>query len=667
LLPARNIGYFIYGFHLTNITSPPDEEVTLNSKALDDDIPTSKEIQTVIRLPRRDNRMSVNYFQNYLEALHRNYANIDKGEVASYIPELLKADPQWFGIALITVDGYVYQAGDSRQPFTIQSISKAITYGIALGDNGVEAVLRKVDVEPSGEAFNSISLEPDTGRPRNPMINAGAIATVALIKGDTPDEKLNRMLKCYERYLGHPVTIDEDVYRSEKSTGHRNRAIAYLLRNSDIIEKDTDDVLDIYFKQCSILVTCRDLAAIGATLANNGVNPITGVRALESCYVPKVLSVMSSCGMYDYSGAWVYEVGMPAKSGVGGGIVAVLPGQFGLAVFSPKLDERGNSARGIAVCKTVSSEFGLLMLHTGRSTTSSVIHATYDAAHVPSKRTRNIEQTRLLAELGRKVVVLEMQGELMFASAEIMIRETMGASERAEYLILDFTRAAYISVGADSMLAGLIQTLSEQGKTVLLTGTKGKYETVKLIKKRIGYTDDMPLLGCDAIDDALEWCEDRLFAGQASYAEGEVPLSEQTFLAGFTAEELGAFTSMLEHQTYDKGTYLCREGDPGDLVYFILSGQVSVAVPLAHYRSGRISTLSAGSAFGEMSMLDWGKRSADVVTDGKVTCQVLDYNQLEAETSPLAMRIRLKLLKNVGRELTRKLRQATLEIKSLRS
>jgi glutaminase len=604
--------------------------------------------------------MNVNYFQNYLESLHRNHANIDKGEVASYIPELLKADPQWFGIALITVDGHVYQVGDSRQLFTIQSISKAITYGIALEDNGVETVLHKVDVEPSGEAFNSISLEPDTGRPRNPMINAGAIATVAMIKGDSPAEKLNRMLKCYERYLGHPVTIDEDVYCSEKSTGHRNRAIAYLLRNSNIIEKDTDDVLDVYFKQCSILVTCRDLAGIG-------VNPITGVRTLESRYVPKVLSVMSSCGMYDYSGAWVFEVGMPAKSGVGGGIVAVLPGQFGLAVFSPKLDERGNSTRGIATCKKISSDFGLHMFHTGRSTASSVIHASYDAAHVPSKRNRNIEQTRLLAELGHKVVVLELQGELMFASAEIVIRETMGAAEKAEYLILDFTRTATISEGADSMLAGLIQSLSEQGKTVLLTGTSGKYGTVKLIKKRIGYTGDMTLLNCDDIDDALEWCEDRLLAEQASYTAGEASLTEQTFLAGFTVEELEAFESMLEYRTYEKGTYLCREGDPGDFLYFILSGQVSVAVPLAHRRSGRISTISAGSAFGEMAMLDRGKRSADVVTDERVTCLVLDYNRLEADASILGMGIRLKLIKNIGRELTRKLRQATLEIKSLRS
>ena len=217
------------------------------------------------------------------------------------------------------------------------------------------------------------------------------------------------------------------------------------------------------------------------------------------------------------------------------------------------------------------------------------------------------------------------------------------------------------------MLAGLIQSLSEQGKTVLLTGTRSKYETVKLIKKRIGYTGDVPLLNCDDIDDALEWCEDQLLAGEASYAAGEAPLAAQTFLAEFTAEELDAFESMLEHRTYDKGTYLCREGDPGDFLYFILSGQVSVAVPLAHRRTGRISTISAGSAFGEMAMLDRGKRSADVVTDERVTCLVLDYSRLEADTSPLGMCIRWKLITNIGRELTRKLRQATVEIKSLRS
>ena len=610
--------------------------------------------------------MSVNYLQSYLESLHQSYANINEGEVANYIPELMKANPQWFGIALITVDGHVYQVGDSRQSFTIQSISKAITYGIALEDNGIEAVLNKVDVEPSGEAFNSISLEPDTGRPRNPMINAGAIATVSLVRGDSPDEKFYRMLKCYERYLGRTVSIDEDVYHSEKSTGHRNRAIAYLLRNSNIIERDTDEVLDVYFKQCSILVTCRDLAMIGVTLANNGVNPITGVRALNSHYVPKVLSVMSSCGMYDYSGAWVYEVGMPAKSGVGGGIVAVLPGQFGLAVFSPKLDERGNSSRGIAACKKISADFGLHMFRTGRSTASSVIHASYTAANVPSKRNRNIEQTQLLAELGHEAAVLELQGELIFASTEIVICEVLKLAEHANYLILDFTRAITISDGADNMLAGLIQSVSTQGKTVILTGIWDKYEMVRRIKKASGHTDEMPLLKCNDIDSALEWCEDQLLSEKAC-AVSEAPLAKQNYLTGFTVEEFEILESMLEQRVYKEGTYLCKEGDPGDYLFFILSGQVSVTVPLSHRRHGRISTISAGSAFGEMAMLDRGKRSADVIADQNVVCLVLDYNRLEIDTSSLGMSIRWKLVTNIGRELTRKLRQATLEIKSLRT
>ena len=156
--------------------------------------------------------MKANLFQNYLEGLHRNHAGIDAGTVASYIPKLLEADPAGFGIALTMVDGRVYQVGDSRQPFTIQSISKAITYGLALEDQGIDAVLSKVDVEPSGEAFNSISLEPETGRPRNPMINAGAIAALALVEGDTPESKFNRMLQCYENYLGHPVVIAGSRY-----------------------------------------------------------------------------------------------------------------------------------------------------------------------------------------------------------------------------------------------------------------------------------------------------------------------------------------------------------------------------------------------------------------------------------------------------------------------
>lgn len=611
--------------------------------------------------------MRSNSFQNYLESLHDEYAPFDEGAVASYIPELLTADPAWFGIALVTVDGHVYQVGDSRQAFTIQSISKAITYGLALEDRGVEAVLRKVDVEPSGEAFNSISLEPGTGRPRNPMINAGAIATVGLVEGDGPEIRFQRILQCYEKYLGHPARIDEDVYRSEKSTGHRNRAIAYLLHNSNIIEKDTDEVLDVYFRQCSILVNCRDLALIGATLANNGVNPITGVRALQTRYVAKALSVMSSCGMYDYSGAWVYEVGMPAKSGVGGGIVAVLPGQFGLAVFSPRLDERGNSARGLAVCKRISTDFSLHMLQTGAASVSSVIHASYDAAQVPSKRNRDAEQLALLADLGHRVIVFELQGDLVFASAEIVIRESMTVIDRAEMLIIDCSRIGLIDEGALNLLVDLVRSIHELDKIVLLTGISGKYQVIRRLRKRIVGADALPLLDCDDVDKALEWCEQRLLDGRGSFADGEAPLAAQIFCAGFLPDELVALENMLERREFHPGEYLCRIGDPADSLFFVLKGQVSVNVPLTHGRAGRISTIAAGAAVGEMAMLDQGTRSADIAADTAVSCFVLDYARLQMASAPIYDQIRLKLVTNIARVLTRKLRQATLEIQLLRS
>jgi glutaminase len=610
--------------------------------------------------------IKVNSFQRYLDALHRDYSSLDDGNVASYIPELTKADPTWFGIALVTVDGHVYQSGDTRQTFTIQSISKAITYGLALEDSGVEQVLSKVDVEPSGEAFNEISLEPGSGRPRNPMINAGAIATVALVGGETADEKLARMLKTYERYLGRPVAIDGEVYGSEKATGHRNRAIAYLLRNSDIIERDTDEILDVYFKQCSILVTCRDLAVAGATLANNGVNPITSVRALQAPLVPKVLSVMNSCGMYDYSGAWVYEVGMPAKSGVGGGVMAVLPGQFGLAVFSPKLDARGNSVRGIAVCKRMSSDFGLHVFHTGRETATSVIHARYNAAEIPSKRTRAPNQTRELALLGKRIVVFELAGDLVFSSGEIIVSEAMSAMEEADFLILDFRRSPRVAEGAVSMLVALIQNLGEDGKTVLLTGISDKFDVVRTVRRRITTVELEPLLRSEDVDHALEWCEDRILMDHSLAATSEVPLAEQAFCDGFSDEELAGLEALLERRHYEAQAVICREGDVADSIFFILSGQVSVSIPLGGQRSGRLLTLSAGSAFGEMALFDQGLRTADIIADGQVSCLELDFSRLDAKPSPLTERIRFLLVRNIARALSRKLRQLTGEVRLLR-
>jgi glutaminase len=294
-----------------------------------------------------------------LRDLHSRYAGLDDGTVANYIPELAKVDPKSFGISIVSVDGTAFDIGDHDKSFTIQSISKPFMYGLALEDHGLEHVLSKIGVEPTGEAFNAIVLDEVSNRPFNPMVNAGAIATADLIEGKDFPERISRTLAMLSRYCGRDVHIDNSVFLSERQTGHRNRAIAHLMLNFGMMSDRMPDSLELYFQQCSVLVNCHDLAMMGATLANDGINPVTGELAISKKYVKHLLSIMLTCGMYDYAGEWAFRVGMPAKSGVGGGIVAVVPGQCGIGIFSPRLDSKGNSARGIKVCQELSERFGL--------------------------------------------------------------------------------------------------------------------------------------------------------------------------------------------------------------------------------------------------------------------------------------------------------------------
>jgi len=244
---------------------------------------------------------------NYLAELHERISSLTAGKPADYIPELGKADPNLFGIAIATVDGQVYAVGDTEIPFTIQSVSKPFMYGYALQQHGREAVLKHVGVEPTGEAFNSIVLDEVANRPFNPMVNAGAIAVAELMRGADQAERIANMLALFSSLAGRELEIDEAVYGSELATGHRNRAIAYMMLNSGMIKRDPNEVLDLYFRQCSVNVTARDLAIMAATLANDGANPLTGAAVLETQYVRDMLSVMNSCGMYDYAGEWAYE------------------------------------------------------------------------------------------------------------------------------------------------------------------------------------------------------------------------------------------------------------------------------------------------------------------------------------------------------------------------
>lgn len=298
--------------------------------------------------------------QHFLADLYDRYRDVNDGQLASYIPELRKASEDWFGISVVTTDGRIFEVGDVAQSFTIQSISKVFSYGLALEDRGRTELLDKVGVEPTGDPFNSlIRLDEDSKRPYNPMINAGAIATTGLITGTDPTDKLNRLLAMFERYLGHDVVIDMPTFMSERSTGHRNRAMAHLMLNFDMISHDIDSALDLYFQQCSVMVNCQDLAMMAATLANHGRQPVTGRMALKGDYVRDLLSVMYTCGMYNRAGEWAYRVGIPAKSGVSGGIIAVVPGKAGIATFSPLIDKNGNSVRGLRTFEALSQEYGL--------------------------------------------------------------------------------------------------------------------------------------------------------------------------------------------------------------------------------------------------------------------------------------------------------------------
>jgi len=281
------------------------------------------------------------------------------GQLANYIPELAAVDAERFGIAIATAGGHIHQIGDAEVPFTIQSVSKAFIYAVAIEVASRRTVLNRVGVEPSGDAFNAIVFDPRTNHPFNPMVNAGAITVTGIIHDVVGNDAFALILKRLSEAAGRQLDVDESVYRSESETGHRNRAIGHLLRNVGVLRGSVDTVLDLYFRQCAILVTASDLARMGATLANMGENPVTGKQVFDLAAVRDTLAVMFTCGMYDYSGHWALDVGIPAKSGVGGGIVGMVNRQVGIGTLSPRLDDKGNSVRGLKAFKDIGDELGL--------------------------------------------------------------------------------------------------------------------------------------------------------------------------------------------------------------------------------------------------------------------------------------------------------------------
>lgn len=598
---------------------------------------------------------------DYLQELHEELKSVREGEVATYIPELAKADPDWFGICLVTASGQIYTVGDTEIPFTIQSISKPFVYGLALEDNGQAEVLEKVGVEPSGDAFNSISLEPGTGRPLNPMINAGAIATAGLIPGTVPASRKRRILQGFSAFAGRELTIDETVYNSESETGHRNRAIGHMLRNFDILGSHPDPTVELYFQQCSVSVTCRDLGIMAATLANRGVNPVTGKQAVRGEYVANMLSVMSSCGMYDWAGEWIYKVGMPAKSGVAGGIIAVLPGLLGIGVFSPPLDSHGNSVRGIKTCEAISRQLDLHLFNR-RGTRDGAVRLVFDGTKVNSHRVRSKEEVALLQEHGRRIAAIQLQGNLTFTMTSTAVHQAIEKSDTLDFLLLDFGHVLSINDPAARMLYELTLKFSAAGKTVVFTHTDRVPLLGRVFRAKLGAESSENFRTFPENDPALEFCEDRLLEKLGFVAGGDetAKLADFELFDGISGEGLVMLESKMQRRSWSTGETIIETGAEASDLFLLESGRVSVLIGSANNQR-RLANFSAGMVFGEMALIDRAPRSATIVADTAVQCLLLPGDVFEALGAEHPA-VKIRLLENLARGLSRKLRKANVEL-----
>jgi glutaminase len=431
-----------------------------------------------------------------------------------------------------------------------------------------------------------------------------------------------------------------------------------------MIDGSPDAILDVYFRQCSVEVTCTDLAVMAATLANDGVNPLTGDAALPREYIQDVLTVMNSCGMYNYAGQWSYEVGMPAKSGVSGGIIAVIPGQIGVGVFSPPLDANGNSVRGVHVCRAISEAFGLHVFR-NHPNSGAVIRRELRGDVVRSKRMRTPAERRILDDVGRHISLVEVQGALFFGSTERLIRRVDLLAETADYVILDFRRVHDADDAARRLIVELRGWLGVRGKRLIFTHLDADGPLAAL----------RPSSGGDAAiafehrDQALEWCENRLIAAAAPHHDqSKFSLGSLNIFAGLDRGELRELEAAVRPLVFERGQVIVREGDDAHLFFVVARGTVTVQLRLDKGGDGerivRVASLGPGVSFGEMALLDGGRRSADVVADERVVCYGFSVEQLK-EIGGAHPNIMSTILGNMMRDFSERLRRANDEVRAL--
>jgi glutaminase len=489
------------------------------------------------------------------------------------------------------------------------------------------------------------------------MVNAGAITCSGLIleaKGAGAFEHIRQALG---RFAGRELGMDEAVYASESATGDRNRAIGYLLRNSGVITGDVSAVLDVYFRQCSVLVTARDIAVMAATLANGGVNPVTGEQVITPYAIARTLSVMTSSGMYDFAGEWIYRVGIPAKSGVGGGILAALPARLGLGSYSPKLDKHGNSVRGIKVCEALSSHYDLHMLNRSDNARNAVI-ADYDIGKSASRRSRRPHEQRLVAAHHHDVRIIELMGTLTFSNIDYVSRQ-LAARPRPSFIIFEMRRVAAITRAAGRLLAEGFRELADFGVTAVLTGIERSSAEWQAIGQWIDGLSNVR--NFRLLDDGIEWAEDQIIYRHGGDIERReiAELSEQTLLAGLTPGEIADLAALGTIKNYEAGAKIIAASQPAVSLYFLRSGVVHVKLP----DGIRIATLTAGMAFGEMALLE-SHRSADVVADKSVTAlevPLTDFQRFR-EQHP---RIGERIMRNLAQLLADRLIVANTKVSVL--
>ncbi len=596
-----------------------------------------------------------------LHEVWQSVRTIDSGQVADYIPELAKADPSTCGLSLATLDGAVYTAGD-LVPFTIQSVSKPFVYALALADSGAETVLSKIGAEPTGDPFNTISLDDVSGRAFNPMVNAGAIVTATLVAGRTRAEQFDRILDGLSAFAGRALDVDEDVYASERDTGDRNRAIAYLMRSAGLLDHDVDDQVEMYFRQCSIVVTARDLAVMAATLANAGVNPTTGEQVIPR----HVVAPGADRDEHLRDVRLRRRVALPGRdAGQERGERGHLGGPARARWGSRRTARgwiRGATASGewrrASSCRRGSGCTCCCRPSGPGPTSAAPTGGIWSGPSAPG-RPRIGRCWRPRAGRSWSTSSSATRGS---PGVESLVRTVLSDPEPARWRVLDMGRVTRIDVAARTLLGGLVEQLQSAEVVVGLVEPRGRGP--REVAGALG--EDMPRFADS--DSALEWCETQLLRShgiEESLDEGLVALADQDLLSGLPAEVVAEIEARTTTRVFTSGTVVFNEGDDPDGLYFIGAGQVSADVRVRGQRGRRrLNSMAAGSSFGELALVDGRPRSTRIAALESTICFVLSpegFEDLRVEAPDACAQLTLA----IARSLSQRLRASTSEVATL--